>query len=322
MTIPSLQQSPPVEGRSPSAAVRAFSLIEILVALALLSFIVIALFVVFNNVQRAFRASMNQTDLFEAGRAVNDTLSREIQQITPSDLNTVNFYAQIVNDRPVVQTLPGNDPLGLRTNLLEDVFMLTRTSEGWTGVGYIVRTNDSAGRLWRAQISPGNPGQAGVGSLYRYSYSLPYLYTNAALGPVGVQLDPSVIYTAFANATVQGSTLISNRVCDGVIHFHLRAYNTNGWRIVSGPSYNTLIQTNSPLVPGDTVWSYAFYSNAVPAFVETELGLLEPRAVTRFFSIGDPTAQLNYLKREDITARVQLFRQRIAVRNVDPTAFQ
>ena len=39
-------------------------------------------------------------------------------------------------------------------------------------------------------------------------------------------------------------------------------------------------------------------------------------------SAGDPAARLAYLQRSDIASRIQLFRQRVAVRNFDPTAYQ
>ncbi len=319
LATPILSQ-PAARGRW--VALRAFSLIEIMVALGLLTIIVIALFVVFNHIQRAFRASMNQTDLFEAARTVTDSSAREIEQMAPSYLNTLNFYAQLINDTPVVQTLPGiPGSQQVRTNLLQDFFMLTRNNDTWVGIGYCVRTNDSAGRLWLPEITPGSPGQAGIGSLYRFTYSLPVLNTNSATGIVGLPLDPGIIYNAFSNAVLPGSVLMSNRVCDGVIHFRFRAFDTNGWLIVSGSSANTDIRTNSVLAPGE-VWRYAFYSNAVPAFVEMELGILEPHAVTRFNSIGAPAAALNYLQRDDVTSRVQLFRQRVAIRNFDPQAFQ
>jgi hypothetical protein len=67
-----------------------------------------------------------------------------------------------------------------------------------------------------------------------------------------------------------------------------------------------------------------FWSNAVPAAVELELGILEQHALERYNSIGDPNARLNYLQSTNyyLSSRVQLFRQRIPIRNVDPLAYQ
>jgi hypothetical protein len=53
--------------------------------------------------------------------------------------------------------------------------------------------------------------------------------------------------------------------------------------------------------------------------VEFELGILEGRVMERAKSIPDLVARRQYL--EDQAARVHLFRMRVPVRNVDPTAY-
>ena len=88
----------------------AFTLVEILVTVALLSFIILGLFAMFNQVQRAFRSSMNQVDQLEAGRAVTEMLPRELEQIDPGGLplsHGVNFYVQILNSTPLTQCAAG-----------------------------------------------------------------------------------------------------------------------------------------------------------------------------------------------------------------------
>ena len=64
----------------------------------------------------------------------------------------------------------------------------------------------------------------------------------------------------------------------------------------------------------------SFVSNAIPASVEVELGILEERAAERARSITSPTARYNYLTNE--VGKVHLFRWRVPVRNVDPRAYQ
>ncbi|HPC60329.1 MAG TPA: prepilin-type N-terminal cleavage/methylation domain-containing protein, partial [Verrucomicrobiota bacterium] len=54
----------------------AFSLVEILVTVALLSFIVLGLLAMFHQTQRAFRSSITQTDVLEAGRALTEIIGR------------------------------------------------------------------------------------------------------------------------------------------------------------------------------------------------------------------------------------------------------
>ena len=311
----------------------AFTLVEILVTVGLLSFIILGLFAVFNQVQRAFRNSMNEVDRLEAGRAVTELLPRELEQTTPCSFNAMTFSAQTIpNSLPLTQSLPGTTIL--RTNFLEDCFFLQRQNQTWIGIGYCVRTNDANGRLW---LPESGPGQLGVGSLYRFTASTNVLTSN------GLSSDPSQLYVAFHNACAPGtpaSLAISNRICDGVIHFYLQASATNGFPIFSDGSHtNAYFRTNAVLAtlpyssvhpalttanlsyPGNLAGMY-FWSNAVPAFVELQLGILEQHAVERYNSMGDPTSRLNYLQRAENASRVNLFRQRISIRNVNPLAYQ
>src|SRR5260370_29875183 len=59
-------------------SIRAFSLVEILVTMALLSVIVLGLLAMFHQTQRAFTQSLMQVDVLEAGRAATDVMTREV----------------------------------------------------------------------------------------------------------------------------------------------------------------------------------------------------------------------------------------------------
>jgi prepilin-type N-terminal cleavage/methylation domain-containing protein len=320
----------PMPGAVPRRHVsRGFTLVEILLSISLLSFIVLGLFAMFNQTQRAFKLGMTQSDILEAGRAVTEMMPRELEQAAPSHRNAVNFSVAMIPNLaplpPLTQSLPGTTLL--RTNLLQDCFILLRQNQTWTGIGYCVRTNDSTGHLWLPEVTP---GQLGAGTLYRFASS-----TNA-LGSDGLPSDPTQLYAAFLRASAPGSAAISNRICDGVVHFRLRAFATNGFPIV-GLGTNACFRTNSLTLgcsvvrqtlalPNDEYpdnWCGLYFaSDAVPAAVEMELGLLEQRAWDRYNSIGNGDARLAYLKREDISSLVHLFRQRVPIRNVDPSAYQ
>jgi hypothetical protein len=285
----------------------------------------------FYQTQRAFTGSMTQTDVLEAARAVTEMVGRELEQLTPSGQNAVNYFAQVVAATPLIQNLPGTTPT--RTYYLEDVFILTRQNQTWTGIGYCVRTSDVNGRLWPAELTA---GQAGIGSLYRFTMSTNVLQNT---GPNnGLPADPNVLFNAFRVACLPGSSAISNRICDGVVHFQVRASATNGFPIVSdGVTANAFFRggaTNlvySVFRPASVSPKAAYpdkieicysWGNAVPAYLEFEFGILESRALARYNSITDPTARRNYFQREDLSTRVHLFRQRTAVRNADPAAYQ
>jgi hypothetical protein len=127
---------------------RAFSLIEIMVTVGLLTVIILGLLLMFNQTQRAFRAGMTQTDVLEAGRATMDMLARELEQMTPSQYpdrvfssgiryRVTNFFAEpspLFDWRtPLIQELSGNRLS--RTNLIPTILLPHKTQPGFAGHG-------------------------------------------------------------------------------------------------------------------------------------------------------------------------------------------
>jgi len=295
---------------------RAFSLIEILVVVALLSVIIIGLMLMFSQVQKAFRTGMTQTDVLEAGRVAGDMLDRELEQITPAYQSGTNFYAQVpyaagTYDTPFVQPLPGSTLD--RMNLIHDLFFVAKRNQDWVAIGYFVRMNYQTNSL--LSLSP-----LGVGTLYRFE-------TNAT--PLSGR-HVTNLFNEFNLARFDER--LATKVVDGVVHFKVRAFDTNGIRIdrlwvanrpgVTNLNASYLNYTANQL--GGEVEQYEFRSNAVPAAVELEMGLLEDKVWQRFQGLPAfgprPTAQEKYLA--DQAGRVHLFRSRVTIRNVDPVAYQ
>jgi hypothetical protein len=259
-----------------------------MVVMALLSVIVIGLMAMFGQVQKAFRGSMTQTDVLESGRAAADMLSRDLAGVIPSYQSQVtNFYAQIppIPNPAITQSLPGAGG-GYRANVLEKLFFLTRENQTWIGYGYLVDDNGS-----------------GIGTLYRCLAT-----TNVSQSPLRLLPNFPVSPSASTNW---------HRVMDGVVQFRIRAFNTNGVFLTSLVTNNMTI-FSSTIAPGE-VGLYVFKSNAVPAYVEFELGILEKRAYERFKALPS-SAQKSYLQNQ--VGRVHMFRQRVPVRAVDATAYQ
>ncbi|PWU08584.1 MAG: hypothetical protein C5B50_29265 [Verrucomicrobia bacterium] len=345
----------------------AFSLIEILVTITLLSFIVIGLLIMFNQTQRVFKQGMMQTDVLENGRAVMDMLVRDLEQMTPANGPTltagqynwpwtINFFAaaerqdpqtmshQSLSPTPLTQSLPGC--AFLRTNIIEQYFFLSRLNQDWIGTGYqIVRDDDKdalTGSLYRYSSTNATRGAPfalfyNMYDIGNRTFSPPGGFPNPARTPVGAY-----------------SGMSSNRIADGVVHLRLRAMDTNGLPLLPYGLYTikdlkliqlacltNAIQTNGhPLQPYlHTILTNAYgainydsgaqldqvdyycWSNAVPAYLELELGILEPKTLQRYKSIGAATpAGRKYLF--DNVAKVHLFRQRIPIRNVDFSAYQ
>jgi type II secretory pathway pseudopilin PulG len=280
----------------------AFSLIEVLVVVGLLSLIILGLVAMFSQTQRAYKLGTTQVDRLEAGRAVTDLLTRELAQMAACHVsNGINFYVALAQAAPFTQDLPGN-PLPGRTNLLEDLFFLTRENQNWNAIGYVVLTNRPGTGAWEKPL-------AGVGSLYRYSGKAPY----------GVS--PERLFNNATNAFFRTWFTNLSPIVDNVVHFKVRAYDSSGNWITNSYFSNTLVRpVNLAQYAGGEAELYYFSNNIVPASVELELGLLEDRAAERARSIGDATAREKYLAQQ--AGKVHLFRWRVPIRSVDPLAYQ
>ncbi len=279
----------------------AFTLVEILVVVVLMSLIVLALMAVFSSTQAAFRASITQTDVLEGGRSVMGLIKSDFEPMAPSfgvsnvNVGAVNFYAAVTNyvspSSPLVQSLAGSGQQ--RTNVLENFFILSRQNVTWYGTGYAVTTNSSGGGFY---------------SLYRFATNHP------------VAVNPAFIFTNefrnFLLAPTNGSHLM-----DGVVHLTVRAYDNNGYWMTNGYPFGYTNTARNVWYSSPVLGEVGFYmfSNTLPASVEIQLGLLEDRTLQRAQSISGLT-QSNYLAQH--AGQVHVFRQRFLIRNVDPSAYQ
>ena len=302
---------PPLSAlRSAPCAVRpspAFSLVEVLIVISLLSLIVLALMQVFSTTQRAFRASVTQTDVLEGGRDAVDLIAQDLKQITPSGSysnSAVNFFARDNDDyvtsltySPLVQTLPGSGASW--TNGLNYFFLLGRQNTKWIGIGYAVDSTN---------VAPLYP-------LYRF-----YAETNLATAP-------GILFTNFIIMVNTGQWTNLSHVVDGVVHLVVRADNPNGYAMTNTYQYNSSqwvtnknVRFEPPVWPGGAVGFY-FFSNTVPAAVELQVGILEDRPLARAASLPfNSLAQSNYLAQQ--SGHVHIFRQQVTIPNLDPTAYQ
>jgi type II secretory pathway pseudopilin PulG len=277
----------------------AFTLIEVLMVVALLSLIVIALMAVFNSTQSAFRASVTQADVLEGGRAAMDLIGQDLKQAAYTGVNQTNvpnFYVFTSPNAPLIQSLiPDGQP---RTNVLEEFFFLTRQNQTWNGIGYFVATNADGSVLlgWPSGDS---------GSLYRFEESLP------------VAQNPKQLFSDFQKL-INGYNTNNNcsKLLDGAIGFKIRMFNTNGFWLTSTVNSNLLVSPD--FRAGE--YDYQYYSNALPVTVEIEMATLEDRVLQHAASILDPVIRSNYLSQQ--AGKVHVFRQRDSIPNVDPAAYQ
>ena len=286
---------------APSAATAGLTLIEIMVAVTLLVVIMTGLFAAFLATQRALRYSSSQTDVLEGGRSTMSLITRELPEMTASrQEEAINAWSD--TPRGGI-TMPRADTTQ-QTNLLQDFFFVTRHHDPvsghdvWNGVGYFI-TIRTAGF--------GSPS-AGLGSLYRY--------VNHLTNTVGVDL--RWLYADFTNnATTDNPN--AGHVADGIVHLTVRAFNARGEPYLfydkGGPSlYGSTNDINvwSTAAEAPTGWGFAFTNKAVPAYVDVELGLVDPKIYRQYFAMN-PLAQNNFLMNQ--VGKVHLFRQRVPILN-------
>jgi prepilin-type N-terminal cleavage/methylation domain-containing protein len=297
--------------RHPSLVTRAgFTLVEVMVVLVLLSFIVLALMAVFNSTQAAFRASVTQAGVLEDGRATMDLIAGDLRAMTPSYgqsnyfTGAVNFYTAVTNyvspPSPLYQPMVGGT--STRTNVLENFFILSRGNAGgvptWFGVGYAVTTNAPPGSLY---------------SLYRFATSRPV----AAVSPAFLFTND---FRRFLISITNGSHLM-----DGVVSLTVRAYDAGGGRMTTNIIYSggqsVTNQNVLYFLPAYGETGFEMFSNALPASVQIEMGVLEDRPLQRAESLsGSFPAQAGYLA--GCAGQVHVFRQRVSIPNADPSAYQ
>ena len=70
---------------------RALTILEMLVSVALLSFIVLGLTAMFVQTQKAFKTGIKQTDSTDAGRAVMEMIAADLSQLSDPHFTNVTF---------------------------------------------------------------------------------------------------------------------------------------------------------------------------------------------------------------------------------------
>jgi len=270
---------------SPARRHLAFSVVELLVAVSILTMIVLVLFGVFDQVQKALRGNVAQVDTLEGGRAAMEMLTRELEQMRSSRIGGgTNLLIGMVAEPTRQEML---DPGLFRTNVLQEVFFTTLSGKVWSGIGYKVYLTNY-----------------GVGGLYRFET------TNHAGLLTATNLGGA--YDAFGWPRYSN---VCQRITDGVVHFRVQAYDTNGvlMKLPTTNQYPGVVMVNDPFNTYTAETRLAFNDEALPAYLDVELGILEPQVLERYKSMASSSVASNYLAKQ--TGKVRLFQQRIPIRN-------
>ncbi len=299
---------------------RGLSLVEILVTVALLVVIILGLTAMFNQTRKAFTVGLGNVDYQDAGRTAMDLITRELEQMSPCNYGLpistnidgsinyqpgVNFYLIASPQfKPVAWPTPTGDT---HVFSVDRLYFLSRYNQQWNVTAYMMLSSDTTN---------------GVGTLYRYSSN-----------GIAASRFTGIFSTDPLNNFLSSAPAVTSRVIDGVVDFRIHAYDKNGVMIP-----NTNVSFNYPVIspmiisrtlyPGLTNtlpqltndFSYSFYSNAVPAYVEVELGVLESPVLARLQALtNSPAAYANFLTSH--AGQVHIFRQRVTIPAADPAAY-
>lgn len=161
---------------SPSIVSRraGFTVLELMLAVSIMTVIVIGLYTVFDQTQRALRSTMRQVDVLEGVRATRDLVSSEIAGASYLPLaNYTNlFVARNLLSRGVRIEGLARDPV--LDTVLQDLFFHTRVGNQWSAVGF-----------WVGPMFTNVAGPFSVGRLYRFGTNI----TEAQIREMGGQTE-------------------------------------------------------------------------------------------------------------------------------------
>src|SRR5947207_14260876 len=107
----------------------AFTLVELLVAISVLTLIVLVLYGLFDQVQRALRGNVAQVDVLEGGRSAMQLMAGELEQMEAGNLPSSTNLDSSLAAVPYRQALL--DPGTNRTNAVQQLFFSSPFNKTW-----------------------------------------------------------------------------------------------------------------------------------------------------------------------------------------------
>jgi len=322
---------------------RAFTILELLVAVSVMTLVIYVLYALFNQTQMALRKNASQVDVNEGGRAAMEMIVRELSQMEVSGYPAIiitnnqqvltysgskSFFSRVTPSESVALRLayqsdampPVEDPWaieqGFRTNILQDFTFTSRGDSGFHVTSYRVIDVDS-----------------GVGMLARYR-------TNGTLrvtAPGQALLNKTEIFNRFYFEPVANTSAEAfEPITDGVIHLRITPYDQLGRplghdRIFYDPLGLNLdrrgaagqalfqMNTNRPvdgtLMQDRYAQSQAQFYGALPSYFDVEMAVIAPRVLKQVRSLPPEPKRVraDFLGRQ--IGKVTLFRQRVPIRD-------
>lgn len=309
-----------------------FSIIEMMVAVALLGIVILALYSLFDQTQKALRTATGQADVNEPVRAALDILTADLQRAAatgiPDVTNMVVRYFTDQNGADPAPLPPWLELVGPRRQAFHEILYFQREQDhSWRAAGFFVGPEFTEVAGYKSET----PWPPPVGSLYAYTDpdTIRARRQNLSLS-VNNEFNVRTLQR-FNNTSTR--TTSASRVLDGVVVFRVLPYDSYGRlldefnlvRVMGLGITNGIYQPGILVSPATTVnltgagGSYparmvTFLHDQVPASVEIELGVLDPKTLEAYRSVRDAGTEtaLAFLERNQ--SRIQMFRRRIQLR--------
>lgn len=325
-----------MNSRRTNRARAGFSLVEMMVAVALLGVVMFAMYSLFNQTQKALRTAVGQADVNEPARAALDLIADNLRQAGATGIPGVtNFFVRYFTDLSGANPTrlpPWVETAGPRQRPHHEVYFLRQVSDKrWDAAGFFVGLEPTEVAGQRVE----SPWPPPVGTLYFYVSETNVLArgNNLVVNRTTANEFHTRLVADFHNTDLR--TRLSSRVVDGVAVFRVMAY--DGWgrlmdeysltQLMGFKVTNGLYRPNIRVGPPSTVSlsgtlgavsapaiAATFFDDEIPASLEIELGILEPKTFEAYRSVRDagPEAALAFLERNQ--GRIQMYRRRVDLR--------
>jgi prepilin-type N-terminal cleavage/methylation domain-containing protein len=269
-----------------------FTLLEMLMAVTITTIITVALYSIFDQTQKAFRAGIAQVDVLEAARATGEIFDRDLAGLTvnpleislgraalPTNLNFNDYPYNVWIDARSTQNWLGTIAAGTTVFLAQqNVVFFTRANDVVTMIGYY---NFPMQLNWAGGSRP--PTIPQISTLYRFTRTFQASQMTEAL--VRGHL---ATFRAGPLASINDPTRPFQEIVRGVIHNRWTPFGSNGqwWQNAADPllaKFNPGSNSLSGLTGGGAL---------VPAQMEYELMILQDDIMQQLIALAESnTAQ-------------------------------
>lgn len=290
--------------------IRAFTLVEMMLVVALTLVIVLTIVKAFDVTQKAFVKSLAQTDLLENGRGTISLISSDLSSIRalewqdgsgnprPSILVT-NVTTQAMNlDYP---TSPGS--AAKQTFYFQDLFFMKEFQRHWDAVAYRVAFTNGVGSLYRLQLH--TESRTPDASFFQQALLSENNFPRNSISTLDYNSLPAVPVVSL--------------MAEGVVHFEINLYNQDGLLLetldnpVVGNQIPPFLAVVRNLGNGVQDVDYSVNAPNIPSFVELVMGVMGPKLREQYANILSPELGAEFLQRE--SGNIQVFRSMFPIRN-------